>query len=86
MEYCELIIHHFLFKLLGSNLHCAFVVFAWESGAIVPPLPFPKSVSEKDLLPLCSFSFSHSQVVMIFRTSELPLLGLCNRRKRPPIW
>jgi hypothetical protein len=81
-----LIIHHLLFKLLGSNLHCAFAVFAWESSAIVPPPPFHKSLSEKDLLPMCSFSFSHSQVVMSFQLSELPLLGLYNRRKRPPIW
>jgi hypothetical protein len=47
------------------------------------PLP---GLTKEELLPIFLFSFFHSQVVMIFRTSELPLLGLYNRRKRPPIW
>jgi len=47
-------LHHFLFNPLSANLRCAFVVFAGKSSAIVPPPPFLKGLSEKDLLPVVS--------------------------------
>jgi hypothetical protein len=54
MEYRELRFHNFLFNPLSANLHWAFVVFAWESSAIVPALPFPKSLPEEDIFAIVS--------------------------------
>jgi hypothetical protein len=54
MEYRELRFHNFLFNPLSANLHWAFVVFAWESSAIVPALPFPKSLPEEDCFVIVS--------------------------------